>query len=274
MRCFNVIIVIAFPLLVQAQSYITPVADRSQYVSSLLDSHADNYFLSRHPVSGGKTSTLMATVYGENSLIPGGNKYFSFLSAFSVTPGNINFLLDFSGAGDYHLMQTGIGYSRNLGELMQIGLRFNYYRLRIVGYGAASAFPVEAGAVFQLFPKLRTSLYVYNLTGAGPKGEWLSKIPTVVRFGIGYSASESVGLSIEIIKESGKSVSFQPVMFYQAAGKLFFRGGFTTNTGQIFFSGGYLLGQLRLDLSTSYMGTLGWATGLGLQFAIAQKKQP
>lgn len=274
MRFFSVIIGIAFPFLVQAQTNITPIADRSQFVFALLDCNEDNYYLSRHPVSGGKTSTLMTSVYGENSLIPGGNKYVSFLSAFRVTPGNINFLLDYSGAGDFQEMQTGIGYSRNLGELLQIGLRFNYYRLRIVGYGAASAFPVEAGVVFKVFPKLRTSFYVYNLMAAGPKGEGLSKIPTVVRFGIGYPASESVGLSIEIIKESGKSVSFQPIIFYQAAGKLFFRGGFATNTGLIFFSGGYVFEQLRLDLSTSHMGTLGWATGLGVQFAIAQKKQP
>jgi len=274
MRFFILLIAMTFPFLVQAQSYITPIADRSQYVFPLFDGHADNYFLSRHPVNGGKNAGLMAAVYGENSLIPGGNKYFSFLSAFSVSPGNINFLLDYAGAGDYHEMQTGIGYSRNLGELLQIGVRFNYYRLRIVGYGAAAAFPVEAGAVFQLFPKLRTSLYVYNLMAAGPKGDGLSKIPTVVRFGIGYSVSESVGLSMEIIKESGKSVLFQPIIFYQAAGKLFFRGGFATNTGLIFFSGGYVFEQLRLDLTTSYMGTLGWATGLGLQITIAPKKQP
>ncbi|MGL6266729.1 MAG: hypothetical protein ACRC2O_02345 [Chitinophagaceae bacterium] len=274
MRLFRLIVGLSFPLLVQAQSYITPVADKSQYAFALFECNPGSPFLSRHPVSGGKSIGLMATVYGENNLIPGGNKYFSLLSAFPVSPGNINFLLDYAGAGDYHEMQTGIGYSRNLGELLQIGVRFNYYRLRIVGYGAGSAFPVEAGAVFQLFPKLRTSLYVYNLMSAGPKGEWLSKIPTIVRFGIGYAASESVGLSIEIIKESGKSVSFQPIIFYQAAGKLFFRAGFATNTGLVFISGGYVLGKLRLDLSTSYMGTLGWTTGLGLQFTVVQKKQP
>lgn len=274
MRFFRLIIGLTFPFWVQAQSYITPLADKSQYAFALFDFGAGSPYLSRHPVSGDKISNLTAAVYGENSLIPGGNKYFSFLSAFRVSPGDINFQLDYAGAGDYHEMQTGIGYSRRLGELLQIGLRFNYYRIRIVGYGAASAFPVEIAAVFQLFPKLRTSLYVYNLMSAGPKGEWLSKIPTVVRFGIGYSASESVGLSIEIIKESGKSVSFQPIIFYQAAGKLFFRGGFATSTGLIYISGGYLIGKLRLDLSTSYMGTLGWTTGLGLQFTIAQKKQP
>jgi hypothetical protein len=274
MRFFSLVIGMAFPFLVQAQTFITPVADRSQYAFVLFDLSEGSPYLGRHPVNGSKYIGLMAAVYGENSLIPGGNNYFSFNSAFCVSPGNINFQLDYSGAGDFNEMQTGIGYSRNLGELLQIGVRFNYYRLRIVGYGASSAFPVEAGVVFQLFPKLRTSMYVYNLMSAGPKGDGLSKIPTVVRFGIGYTASETVGISVEIIKESGKSVSFQPIIFYQAADKLFFRGGFSTNTGLIFFSGGYVFGQLRLDLSTSYMGTLGWSTGLGLQFTIAQKKQP
>jgi len=274
MRFFRLIICIAFPFLIQAQSFITPVADRNQYAMALFDFGEGEHYLSRHPASGGKASAVQAAVYGENSLIPGGNKYFSFLSVLPVSPGNINFLVDYAGAGDYHEIQRGIGYSRNLGELVQIGLRFNYYRLRIVGYGAAAAFPVDAGVVFQLFPKLRTSLYVYNLMAARPNGEGLSKIPTVVRFGIGYSASESVGISMEIIKESGKSVSFQPIIFYQAAEKLFFRGGMDTNNRLVFFSGGYMLGQLRLDLSTAYLGSLGWATGLGLQYVLALKKQP
>jgi hypothetical protein len=262
------------PFLTQAQSYLTPIADRNQYAVALIDFNTVENFLSRHPAGGSKTSALKAAVYGENSLIPGGNKYVSFLTGIPVSPGNINFLVDYAGAGDYHEMQAGIGYSRNLGQLVQMGLRFNYYRLRIVGYGAASAFPVEAGALFQVFPRLKISLYVYNLMATRPKGEGLGKIPTVIRFGVGYSTGETVGISMEIIKESGKSVSFQPIIFYQAAGKLFFRGGLATNSGLVFISGAYLFGQIRLELSTSYMGTLGWASGLGLQFTIPQKKQP
>ncbi len=263
-----------FPIIMQAQSFISPVANRSQYAIALFDLGEGNHFIGRHPAGGGKTTAFMAAVYGENSLIPGGEKYVNFSSGLPVSPGCLHFQVDYAGAGDYDEMQTGIGYSRNLGELVQIGVRFNYYRLHIVGYGASSAFPVEAGAVFQLYPKLKTSLYVYNIMAARPKGEGLGRIPTVVGFAMGYSASKSVGISVEIIKESGKDVSFQPIVFYQAADKLFFSGGITTNTGIVFFSGGYILGQVRLDISSSYTGSLGWATGLGLQYTLPSKKQP
>lgn len=274
MRLFRLIIYIYAPLFTQAQSFISPIADRNQYAIALFDFSKDVPFLSRHPASEGKASAMMAAVYGENSMIPGGRKYFSFSTGLPVSPGGINFLVDHAGAGDYREMQTGIGYSRNLGQLVQIGVRFNYYRLQIVGYGAASAFPVEAGAIFQLYPKLRTSIYVYNLMASKPKGEGMGRIPVVIRFAMGYAASESISISMEIIKESGKAVSFQPNIFYQAAEKLFFRGGIDTNSRLLFISGGYMLGNLRLDLSTAYLGSLGWTTGLGLQYVLPLKKQP
>jgi hypothetical protein len=274
MRIWSLIFYICLPLFSRAQSFITPIADRYQYAAALFDFGKDHHVLSRHAAGGTQALALLAAVYGENSFIPGGKKYVSFLSRLPVSPGSINFLVDYAAAGDYSEMQAGIGYSRNLGQLVQLGVRFNYYRLQIIGYGAAAAFPVEAGAIFQLYPKLRTSIHVYNLMASRPKGEGLSRIPLVVRFAMGCQASESVGISMEIMKESGKPVSFQPILFYQAAEKLFFRGGFDTNNRLVFFSGGYKQGQLRLDLSTSYMGSLGWSTGLGLQFFLPVNKQP
>jgi hypothetical protein len=273
MRIVIVFIYLGLPLWISAQAFITPIADRSQYAQALFDSPEGSPFIGRHPGIVAKNSTIIS-VYGENSIIPGGNKYLSFSSVFPISPGSIQFIFDYSGAGDFQQLQGGIGYALGLGPSIEIGLRFNYYLMRMVGYGSASTFPIEAGAVFQLFPKLRTSLYVYNAMAAGPKREGLSKLPTVAGFGMGYSVSESVGISIEIIKESGNPVSFQPIIFYQAAEKLFFKGGISTNNSLVFISGGYVSGHIRMDLSTSYMGSLGWATGLGLQLLLAQRKHP
>jgi hypothetical protein len=150
MRFFRLIMCLCFPILTQAQSFISPVADISQFAISLFDLGEGIQFTGRHPAGGGKASSLMAAVYGENNLIPGGEKYVNFSSGLPVSPGCLLFLVDYAGAGDYDELQTGIGYSRSLGEWVQIGVRFNYYRLHLAGYGSASAFPVEAGAVFKL----------------------------------------------------------------------------------------------------------------------------
>jgi hypothetical protein len=168
-------------------------------------------------------------------------------------------------------MQTGIGYARNFGPLIQVGIRFNYYRLRIDGYGKAQAFPVEWGTIFQWSSKLRTSLHIYNLAAARPDVKGLSRIPTVVRMGVGYTISSGTGIVVEVIKESNMPVSLQPVIYYQAAKKLFFRAGLATGNRSVFISGGYFLGPMRLDLSTAYLGVLGWSTGLGLQLLPREK---
>jgi hypothetical protein len=189
-----------------------------------------------------------------------------------LSAGYLNLQADYSGAGDFSEMQAGIGYGRSLGPVVQIGARFNYYLLRISGYGSAFALPAECGVVFQLMPKLRASLYVYNLMSSRPNKEGLSRMPTVIRLGTGYAIAESAGIVMEVIKEFGRPVSFQPVLFYQAQGKLFFRGGLATGSRSVFISGGYLAGRLRVDLSTAYQGLLGWTTGLGIQFLGSQTK--
>ena len=255
----------------QSQSFISAMADRHQYVSVCLEENAAGKITGRHPALKEPVS-LMAAVYGENSLVPGGKKYFSVQGLLPVAAGLFNVQADYGGAGDFAEMQVGVGYSRSLGTAVQIGARFNYYLLRITGYGAVFALPAECGVVFQLMPKLRTSLYIYNLMDAKPNKDGLSGIPTVIRLGTGYTIGESVGIVMEIIKEFGKPVSFQPVLFYQAQGKLLFRGGFATGTRSVFVSGGYQAGRMRVDLSSAYQGLLGWTAGLGLQFMGNEKK--
>ena len=254
-----------------SQSFISAMADRYQYVSVNLDGNTAGKITGRHPALKDPGS-LMAAVYGENSLVPGGKKYFSVQGLLPVSAGSFNVQADYGGAGDFAEMQAGIGYSRSLGPAVQIGARFNYYQLRIAGYGSSFALPAECGVVFQLMPKLRTSLYIYNLMAAKPSKDGLSRIPTVVRIGAGYSIAESVGIVMEIIKEFGQPVSFQPVLFYQAQEKLFFRGGLATGTRSVFVSGGYQAGRMRVDLSTAYKGMLGWTAGLGVQFLGNEKK--
>ncbi len=255
----------------RSQSFISAMADRYQYVSVCLEENGAGKITGRHPALKEPVS-MMAAVYGENSLVTGGKKYFSVQGLLPVGAGSFNVQADYGGAGDFAEMQAGIGYSRSLGPAVQIGARFNYYQLRITGYGSSFALPAECGVVFQLMPKLRTSLYIYNLMAAKPNKDGLSRIPTVVRLGTGYTIGESVGIVMEIIKEFGRSVSFQPVLFYQAQEKLFFRGGLATGTRSVFVSGGYQAGQMRVDLSTGYQGLLGWTAGLGLQFFGNEKK--
>ena len=256
------------------QSFISAIADRYQYIPACFDFSEAGSLQCRHPGNINKTAKLHFGIYGENSLIPGGRNYFNTITLVPVPTGNLSVLVDYVSAGDLHEMQGGIGYSRQLWPAVQMGIRFNYYRLRINGYGSASAFPVEWGVVFQLMPRLRTSLCIYNLMGSGLKGEGLYRIPIVARFGAGYTINNSLGIGLEVVKEMGKPVSFQPMLFYQPGEKLFFRGGIAAANRTVFLSCGYMLGQMRLDLSSAFQGILGWTTGLGLQFTTRQKEKP
>lgn len=254
------------------QSHVSSIADRYQYAGDCIKWEEGHNYLGRHAAGTVSEGQLLAGIYGEKSQFPGGYSYFNISSRIPLKPGTVNFLMDYSGAGDLHELQTGLGYARNLGPLVQIGIRFNYYRLSIDGYGAVSAFPAELGTLFQWTPKLSISLHIYNVIATKPASEDLSRIPSVVRMGAGYTISASVGLVVEVIKEMGRPVSLQPIIFYQAGKSIFFRGGLATGNRSVFISAGYGLGRLRLDLSTAYIGPIGWTSGLGLQIIPVVKK--
>jgi hypothetical protein len=88
-----------------------------QFSSDCLQWAEGMVYLGRHAAATDATGKWVAAFYGEQSGWPGGQHYFSILSRMPVKPGNLNFIVDYSGAGDFHEMQTGIGYARNLVHL-------------------------------------------------------------------------------------------------------------------------------------------------------------
>jgi hypothetical protein len=50
----------------------------------------------------------------------------------------------------------------SLGSKVDVGVQFNYYNVRIAGYGNAPAINFEIGTIFHLTDKLNTGFHAYN----------------------------------------------------------------------------------------------------------------
>ena len=59
-------------------------------------------------------------------------------------------------------MQMGLAFGRSLGKKIDVGVQFNYYAVRIAGYGNASAISFDAGAILHLTDQLNAGLPISN----------------------------------------------------------------------------------------------------------------
>jgi hypothetical protein len=167
-----------------------------------------------------------------------------------------------------------LGYARSLGSKIDVGVKFNYYNLRIPGYVTASTFHFEAGMVVHLSDQLHAAFSTFNPVGGVINKTADEKIASVYRGGFGYEVSDRFFITAEIIKEENKDVGVNVAFEYELVKQLLLRGGMSTLTSQPFIGAGLRMGQIRLDMATYWHPQLGVSPALMLLFDLKKKETP
>jgi hypothetical protein len=181
--------------------------------------------------------------------------------------------LRYYGFSDYNESQFGLAYAKSLGKKIDIGVQFNYYNVRIAGYGNASTINFELGTILHLNDNLNAGLHVYNpIAGKlGKDGE--EKLTSIYSAGLGYEASEKFFISLEILKEENKPVNVNAGLQYKFLPQLMARLGISTNTSVIYLGVGFEWKSMRLDATASYYPQLGITLGTQLIFTLLKTRE-
>ena len=175
------------------------------------------------------------------------------------------------GQASFSQMQGGLAYARKLSSKVDIGVQFNYYSLRIDGYGSTGTINFEGGAIFHFSEQLHGGVHVYNPVMA-KLGKSEERLPAVYTAGLGYDASEHFFISAEIEKAESESLSVNTSVQYKFASRLLVRGGISSANSLFFFGIGTVLQNFRLDATASIHQQLGISPGLSLIFNKTAKK--
>ena len=214
---------------------------------------------------------LSAGIYGEKRFLLNELGLYDAAVALPTSSGNFGFEPAIMVFQDYNESQIGLAYGRNLGSKVDVGVQFNYYNVRIAGYGNASAINFEIGTIFHLTDKLNAGLHVYNPIGGSLGKNDEEKLASVYSLGIGYDASEKFFMSIEIEKEEDKPVNVNTGLQYKFLPQLLARVGISTATSSFYFGIGFGFKSMRFDVTASYHPQLGITPGLLLLFAHPQR---
>lgn len=90
-------------------------------------------------------------------------------------------------------------------------MQFNYYAIKVAGYGNAGALNAEAGIIMHLTERFNAGMHVFNPAGERFGKNSNEKLPFVYTAGLGYEASAQFYTSIEIEKEEDLPVNVKAV---------------------------------------------------------------
>ena len=218
-----------------------------------------------------KIKMLSAGIYGEKRFLLNELGLYDAAVALPTSSGNFGLDARYYGFADYNESEVGLAYGRSLGSKVDVGVQFNYYNVRIAGYGNASAINFEVGTIFHLTDNLDAGFHVYNPVGASLGKNDEEKLGSVYSLGIGYDASEKFFISIEIEKEEDKPVNVNTGLQYKFLPQLLARIGISTATSSIYFGIGFGLRSMRFDVTASYHPQLGITPGLLLMVPLSPK---
>jgi len=254
-----------------AQTVRSPVSAAYPGMGAYSNNHIDVFSFHANQATLAKITSLSAGIYSEKRFLV---KELSLYNAVVTLPAHSgNFGLDarYCGFTDYNETQLGLAYARSLGNKVDVGVQFNYYGVRVAGYGNSSSINFEVGTILHLTGKLNAGVHIYNPTGSklGKNGE--EKLASQYSMGFGYEASEIFFISIEIEKEEEKPVNVNAGLQYKFLPQVLARIGISAATSSVYFGIGFGWKSMRLDAMASYHPQLGITPGLMLLVPLSPK---
>lgn len=254
-----------------AQTVRQPLLSHYTGLGSYSLRHTDLFSLTVNPAALAQIKQASIGTYAERRFMLEAFNHSTVLLALPTGSGNFGLQGDYFGYRNFQETQLGLMYGRALGSKVDVGVKFNYYHLRIPGYLQTSTIHFETGLVVHFTDQLHGGFSVFNPVGGVLNKEVNEKIASVYRGGLGYEASEQFFISAEVVKEENKPVGVHAGLQYRPVQAIQIRAGVNTINTQPFLGVGVLMQQFRIDVTAAHHPQLGVSPGVLL---IYQFKKP
>ena len=274
MKLFLLSLFTGIAVLTHAQAVRQPIAARYIGLGAYSRNFADGYSFTQNQAALANIKSASVAVYAERRFIVQELNMYSAVLALPTKTGNFGIQADYFGYKNFNETQLGLAYGRNLGSKVDIGVKFNYYGIRIPVYGNASAVNFEAGTILHLTEKLHAGVHVFNPVGGKlGKNENEEKLASAYKVGLGYEASDKFFISTEVVKQEDQEVNVNVGFQYNFLKQFLLRGGIATATNNSFVGVGLSVKQFRLDVAASYHPQLGFTPGILVLFDFGKQKE-
>lgn len=207
-------------------------------------------------------------IYYENRFLLNELSTKSIAGLFPTKFGVISATYNHFGYSLYSNQKVGLGYAREFGEKIRIGLQLDYLQTKLGNnYGTKGNVTFELGIQTDIFDKITIGAWAFNPIMVNLAEYDDEKLPAIFRLGFAWKISNNFIATIE----SEKSTDINPVMFrggleYAIKNKFFLRTGFSTQKEIFSFGFGLNLEHLIFDISAIMHESLGFSPQASLIF--------
>jgi hypothetical protein len=249
-----------------SQAVRDPLSASYPGLGAYSNDHQDVFSFHANQAALAKINYLSAGIYGEKRFLLRELSLYNISVALPTHSGNFGLDARYYGFSDYNEAQLGLAYGRNLGSKADVGIQFNYYGVKIPGYGTSSAVNFEIGTILHLTDNLNAGFHAYNPMGGRFGKDGQEKLASAYSVGFGYDPSKKFFFSVEIEKQEGLPVNVKAGLQYEFISQVLARAGISTNNSVIYIGIGLPWRSFRLDATAAYHPQLGITPGLMIIF--------
>ncbi|MEO1435524.1 MAG: hypothetical protein AAFV80_08325 [Bacteroidota bacterium] len=245
---------------------------RSRAMGGAAVTQQDVFSLFSNPAGVAHLESLSFGISGENRFLQEGLNQYQAAVALPSGFGGFGLSVQYFGFELYNEQKIGLAYARKLTDFLSIGVQFDYLSVNIQEFGNKGAFTFEAGIQSNFKEQFYFGAHVFSPARVSLTDDDL--LPTVMTVGGAWKASDKLLLAVDVEKDIDLPVSFQGGLEYFIVDQLALRAGVSTAPVENHFGLGIYLGQLRIDLSSSYHQTLGVTPSASISYTPQLKAKP
>jgi hypothetical protein len=170
------------------------------------------------------------------------------------------------GYSDFYRDMAGLACGLKLSDNLSAGIQIDYFSERVSGeYGNTRSLTFETGLLFVPSENYRIGIHLFNPI---PNSLRKTFLPSTLRIGAGTNLNKSIFTGIEAEMSTGSQLILRTGFEYEAATKIWLRGGFSSENNSFSFGLGYNMKIVRIDIGFVTHEKLGVTSSISLIFKI------
>ena len=191
---------------------------------------------------------------------------FNYDNRFNISELGTRAIYSHFGYSDFKRDMMCLACGMKLSGKISAGLQVDYFAEKTSGeYNNNQSVTCEAGLIITPSENTRIGIHVFN-----PIPNSLRKIslPMSLRVGAGTYLNKSLFIGVEAEMYSGSKLIIKTGFEYEAAKKLWLRGGYSTDNNSFSFGLGWLIKMVQMDIGFISHEKLGITSSVSLIFKI------
>jgi hypothetical protein len=170
------------------------------------------------------------------------------------------------GYPDFKRDMTGLACGLRISKKISAGVQVDYFSERGSGeYYKNQSITCEAGLLMNPSENTSIGIHIFNPV---PNSIRKTSMPMSLRIGAGTNLNRTLFTGIEVEFSSGQKIILKTGFEYEAAKKLWLRGGFCTDNNSFSFGLGWLVKMVQMDIGFVTHEKLGVTSVVSLIFKI------